>query len=83
MTAQIIDGNAVAQRLKKQIAEKIGERMRNGQRVPCLAVILVGDTAASKVYVRNKKKACEETGIRSISYDLPTTTTEQEMLESN
>jgi methylenetetrahydrofolate dehydrogenase (NADP+) / methenyltetrahydrofolate cyclohydrolase len=81
MTAQVIDGNAVAQRLKKQIAEKITERIGNGQRVPCLAVILAGDTAASKVYVRNKRKACEETGIRSISYDLPVTTTEQEILD--
>lgn len=81
MTANILDGNAAAQRLKQEISEKLRERLSKGLRAPCLAVILVGNDAASKVYVKNKKKACEQTGIESRSYDLPENTTEHEILE--
>jgi len=74
---RIIDGKAVAARVKEEIKNKIEER---GIR-PVLAVILVGDDPASTVYVNNKKKACEFCGIGSKSYELPSETTEEELLK--
>ncbi len=73
---KIIDGKAVAGRVKEEIKHEIVER---GIR-PTLAVILVGDDPASTVYVNNKKKACEFCGIESKSYELPFETTEEELL---
>jgi methylenetetrahydrofolate dehydrogenase (NADP+)/methenyltetrahydrofolate cyclohydrolase len=81
MTAQILNGTATAQRLKQEVAEKVRERLSKGLRAPCLAVILVGNDAASKVYVANKKKACEQTGIESRSYYFSENVTEQEILQ--
>ncbi len=73
---RIIDGKAVAGRIKEEIKNKIRERGIK----PALAVILVGDDPASAVYVNNKKKACEFCGIESRSYELPSDTTEEELL---
>ena len=73
----IIDGKAVSQKEREIIKEKVS-KMPNR---PGLAVILVGDDPASAVYVRNKKKACEQTGIYSESYDLPANTNEEELLD--
>ncbi|WJW74500.1 bifunctional methylenetetrahydrofolate dehydrogenase/methenyltetrahydrofolate cyclohydrolase FolD [Thiohalobacter sp. IOR34] len=81
MTAQLIDGKAIAARLRSSIQERVAARLAAGQRPPGLAVILVGEDPASEVYVRNKRRACEETGIFSKSYDLPTETTQQELLD--
>lgn len=81
MTAQIIDGKAVAKELRAQLKEQVATKMADGARAPGLAVILVGADPASQVYVRNKRKACDEVGIKSFSYDLPDTTT-QEQLEA-
>ncbi len=80
MTAQIIDGKKVAGSVRANLKEKVQQLTRNGQRPPCLAVILVGDNPASAVYVRNKVKACEETGIRSILKKLPADTEESTLL---
>ena len=74
---KIIDGKAVAARIKEEIKEEIE---RTGVK-PCLAVVLVGEDPASKVYVGNKKKACEYCGIGSLSYELPADTGEEELLE--
>ena len=74
---KIIDGRAVAARIKEEIKEEIE---RTGVK-PCLAVVLVGEDPASKVYVGNKKKACEYCGIGSLSYELPADTGEEELLE--
>ncbi|MBQ9550472.1 MAG: bifunctional methylenetetrahydrofolate dehydrogenase/methenyltetrahydrofolate cyclohydrolase FolD [Lachnospiraceae bacterium] len=74
---RIIDGKAVAARVKEEIKNKIEERGIK----PVLAVILVGDDPASTVYVNNKKKACEFCGIGSKSYELPSETTEEELLK--
>ena len=65
MTAERIDGSGIAQKVRGRLAERVAELTKAGHR-PGLAVILVGDDAASQVYVRNKIKACEETGIRSV-----------------
>lgn len=81
MVAQIIDGKAVASKLRKQIAEEIHSNLNTHSRQPGLAVVLVGDDAASTIYVRNKTQACEEVGILSIFHHLPFSTTENTLLE--
>jgi methylenetetrahydrofolate dehydrogenase (NADP+)/methenyltetrahydrofolate cyclohydrolase len=81
MTAQIIDGKAIAESLLGEIKAKITSRITSGKRAPCLAVILVGADPASAIYVRNKRLASEKVGILSIAYDLPASTTEVELLE--
>ncbi|PJG82909.1 bifunctional methylenetetrahydrofolate dehydrogenase/methenyltetrahydrofolate cyclohydrolase FolD [Caviibacterium pharyngocola] len=80
MPAQIISGSALAKNVKAEIAQKIRQYLAQGKRAPGLAVILVGADPASQVYVGSKRKSCEEIGIYSKSYDLPETTSEQELL---
>jgi len=80
MTAQIIDGKAVAAELRSSVKQQIEERSARGQRPPGLAVILVGQNPASEVYVRNKRKACDEAGFHSVSHDLPDDTSEEKLL---
>ena len=79
MTAQIIDGKAIANNLLNNIKSKIDSRIAASKRAPCLAVILVGADPASAIYVRNKSKACEKIGIRSISHNLPASTSEADL----
>lgn len=81
MSAQIIDGKAIAQAVRNQVAERVAERKREGKRAPGLAVILVGANPASQVYVGSKRRACEEVGFVSRSFDLPQHTTEQQLLD--
>lgn len=80
MTAQIIDGKAIANTLLDSIKARINSRVQANKRAPGLAVIVLGDDPASAIYVRNKRLACEKVGIRSIAYDIPATTTEIELL---
>ncbi len=80
MTASFIDGKEIAKQLRDSVKEKVSLRIKNGLRVPGLAVILVGSDPASQVYVGSKRRACEEVGFISRSYDLPKTTSEQELL---
>lgn len=80
MTAQIIDGKHIAAELRKSLKQRIDKRLANGLRKPGLAVILVGNDPASEVYVRNKRKGCEEVGIESLAYDLDSDTTEEKLL---
>jgi methylenetetrahydrofolate dehydrogenase (NADP+)/methenyltetrahydrofolate cyclohydrolase len=80
MTAQIINGKAIADNLLDSIKERINQRLLANKRAPGLAVILIGGDPASSIYVRNKRLACEKVGIRSVAYDLPSSTTEQELL---
>ncbi|BCV37137.1 bifunctional methylenetetrahydrofolate dehydrogenase/methenyltetrahydrofolate cyclohydrolase FolD [Shewanella indica] len=80
MTAQLIDGKAIAQSIRQQLKQKVAARQAAGQRIPGLAVILVGADPASQVYVGSKRKACEEVGFISRSYDLPESTSEEELL---
>ena len=77
--ANIIDGKTISQAIKDEVKAKVADL--NGKGIyPCLAVILVGNDPASAVYVGNKKKACEYTGIKSVSYELPEETTQEELL---
>ncbi len=78
--AKIIDGKAISLAVKDEIKAKTAELSAKGI-TATLAVILVGEDPASQVYVKNKKKACEYCGIRSLSYELPADTTEEKLLE--
>lgn len=79
--SNIIDGKAVSQSVKDRIKEEVAElKVKHGV-VPGLAVIIVGDNPASRIYVNNKKKACEYVGFDSYEYALPEETTEAELLE--
>lgn len=76
----IIDGKAVAQQVRDEVRVGV-ERLRNDRGVtPGLGVVLVGDDPASRIYVRNKEKACAEVGIRSVEHLLPASVSEQELL---
>lgn len=78
--AQIIDGKAISQAVKDEIKARTAELSAKGI-TATLAVILVGEDPASQVYVKNKKKACEYCGIRSLSYELSADTSEEKLLE--
>jgi len=80
MSAQIIDGKATAESIRKTVAERVQARKDAGKRVPGLAVVLVGSDPASQVYVKHKRKDCEEVGIESKAYDLPASTSQGELL---
>ena len=80
MTAQLIDGKAIAASLRQQIAKRVAERHQQGLRAPGLAVILVGSDPASQVYVSHKRKDCEEVGFVSQAYDLSASTSQGELL---
>ena len=78
--AQLIDGKAIAREVKNEVRAAVDRLQAQGQRPPGLAVVMVGDNPASQVYVRNKRKACEDCGIRSVAIDLPQSTSEVELL---
>ncbi len=80
MTAQLIDGRKLATEVKDQVRSAIDASLARGRRRPALTVIKVGDNPASQVYVRNKRKACEEVGIRSVAHDLAHSTSEIALL---
>ena len=80
MAAQLIDGKAVAETLINRVREGVDARVAAGKRAPALAVILVGDDPASGIYVKNKKRSCEKAGVRSVAYDLPGSTSQEELL---
>ena len=77
--ATILDGKMVSQRIKDELKTEVAELKEKGIN-PGLAVIIVGDDPASRVYVNNKKKACEQIGVYSEEYALPAETSEQELL---
>ena len=81
MTAQLIDGKAVAAKTTEDVRIRVEERVKNGLRRPGLAAVLVGDNAASEIYVRNKRRACDAAGIVSTAHKLPGDTSEPELLE--
>ncbi len=80
MSAQILDGKAIAADLRKSIKSSVSERTTAGLRPPGLAVILVGEDPASQVYVRNKRRSCEEVGFYSEEHKLSTETTQEALL---
>lgn len=80
MTAAILDGKFVAKEIKKTIQQFIQARIAKGYRPPGLAVILLGADEASAIYVKNKRHICLEAGFNSYAYDLPSQTSEEELL---
>lgn len=80
MTAQIIDGKAIAAKSRKTLATEVEAFKADTGVTPHLAAILVGDDPASAVYVRNKERACEKTGMKSTLHKLPAETTQEELL---
>lgn len=71
MTAKVIDGKAIADQIRAEVAAGVTERVNAGKTKPGLATVLVGENPASQVYVRSKQKACAEVGIESFGYNLP------------
>jgi methylenetetrahydrofolate dehydrogenase (NADP+)/methenyltetrahydrofolate cyclohydrolase len=80
MSARILDGKKIAQELRAEIKQRVDRRLASGKRPPGLAVLKVGNEAASEVYVRNKREACAEAGFISFDYDLPLDTSQEKLL---
>ena len=81
MAAQLIDGKKISQQRIEAVAQAVKARQEKGLHTPCLAVVLVGNDPASAVYVRNKKLTCQKSGIESRSYELPSETTQDDLLK--
>jgi methylenetetrahydrofolate dehydrogenase (NADP+)/methenyltetrahydrofolate cyclohydrolase len=80
MSAQIIDGKAIANKVTDKVAVGVQARIDKGLRVPGLAVVLVGGDPASQIYVQSKRRTCEKVGFTSKAFDLPETTSQQDLL---
>lgn len=81
MSAKRLDGKAIADQIKQELSEQVVEFIENNATVPTLAAVLVGDDPASHVYVRNKRKACEQVGIDSQLHRLPADTSQDALLD--
>lgn len=80
MPASLLDGKALASMRRAELKHRVQTHLEQGKRAPGLAVILIGDDPASAIYVSHKRKACEEVGIHSHSFDLPAQTSETELV---
>ena len=81
MTARILDGKAIAKQIEAELILEVADFVENNGVAPCLTAVLVGEDPASQVYVKNKRLACERIGIDSRLHRLPTTTSEEELLQ--
>lgn len=81
MSARIIDGKAIAADIRLQIKAVIDARIETGQPIPGLAMVLVGEDPASQVYVKNKRKSCQEVGIKAFDYDLPASIKQEALIQ--
>lgn len=81
MSASLLDGKHVASLRRNELKQQLEHYIAQGNQAPGLAVVLIGNDPASAIYVNNKRKACDEVGIKSHSYDLPEETTQDELLE--
>jgi len=80
MPARLLDGKALAKTMQAEIAAAVADRVAAGKPSPGLATVLVGDDPASHLYVRSKRKACEQVGMVSVHHELPATTSQNELL---
>ena len=80
MSARILDGKKIAQQLRAEIKQRVDRRLASGKQPPGLAVLKVGNEAASEVYVRHKREACAEAGFISFDYDLPVDISQEKIL---
>ena len=78
---QVLDGQALAQKIRGELAAEVKALVASGHRPPCLAVVLVGDDPASRSYIKGKQRACGRIGMDSIERLLPATTSEEELLD--
>jgi methylenetetrahydrofolate dehydrogenase (NADP+)/methenyltetrahydrofolate cyclohydrolase len=81
LPAKILDGKSLAAQLEVELSEQVADFIENNAHEPTLAAVLVGDDPGSAIYVKNKRLACERTGIESRLHRLPSSTTEEELLE--
>ena len=81
VAAEIIDGTAVAAAVRERVADEVSSFASERGRPPVLATVLVGEDPASEIYIRNKRRACEEVGIGSIHHGLPSDTNEEDLLD--
>jgi len=81
MTAQILDGSAIAEQIRAEVGAEVKRLIENGKPWPGLATVLVGENPASQSYVRGKHKACAEVGIESFGFELPASASQQEVEE--
>jgi len=81
MPARILDGKALAERVTADVRARVAARVAAGGSIPGLAVVLVGESAASQVYVRSKRRMTDAVGMRSFSYDLPAAASESDLLD--
>ncbi|HAT6979447.1 TPA: bifunctional methylenetetrahydrofolate dehydrogenase/methenyltetrahydrofolate cyclohydrolase FolD [Legionella pneumophila] len=81
MSASLIDGREISALRRNELKQRVQYHVGQGQRAPGLAVVLIGNDPASLIYVSNKRKACEDVGITSHSYDLPAETTQEELIQ--
>ena len=81
MPAQLLDGKSLAKQIRSELREEVADFIENNVTVPTLTAVLVGDDPASEVYVRNKRRDCEEVGIASKLHKLPAETTQDELLQ--
>jgi methylenetetrahydrofolate dehydrogenase (NADP+)/methenyltetrahydrofolate cyclohydrolase len=79
MSAQIIDGVKIAEKVRNRVKEEVANWVAEGHSAPGLATVLVGENPASQVYVRSKQKACGEAGIQSFGFNLPASSTQEEV----
>lgn len=79
MTAKIIDGKAIGEKIRSDVTVEVQKRMMSGKSKPGLATVLVGENPASQVYVRSKQKACADAGIESFGFDLPATISQEDL----
>jgi 5,10-methylene-tetrahydrofolate dehydrogenase/methenyl tetrahydrofolate cyclohydrolase len=80
MTAQILDGSALAEQIRARIGQTVAARSAAGRSAPGLATVLVGENPASQAYVRSKHKACQQAGMESFSFELPATASQEEVV---
>jgi 5,10-methylene-tetrahydrofolate dehydrogenase/methenyl tetrahydrofolate cyclohydrolase len=81
MTAKLIDGKKIAAKIREEVKSRVQARIQEGRPVPGLATVLVGNDPASQVYVRSKRRACEEAGINSFGHELPLDVSQEELEE--
>lgn len=76
----VVDGKALAQQIRGELAEEVAKLVESGRRPPCLAVVLVGEDPASASYIRGKRRACRRVGMESVERDLPASATQDDVL---
>lgn len=81
MSASLLEGKQIAEHRREKLKNAINAHLREGQPAPELAVVLIGEDPASVIYVKNKERGCENVGIISHKYELPDTTSEEELLD--